>query len=190
MFLIILFFLFRSNNDKRRRLTIVLRPTWKSVMNEIKSLIDKKFTQSHKPKEDGSPEIDDQSLMKKKEHMTFQAEQLLLLALHPSAPDPPLSPIPRSSSSEPWAEPGWHINSNVPGWDLVDNLAILSSPKDHPILISNLTDCGSAPGRQASSFLTSCHLRCLTSPLTGVSKASAPAEIYPRSPPVLPQGKA
>ena len=146
---------------EHRRLVIVLRPSRQSMLDELQTLVAE--TNRDKP----NAKVDENEAF-------LRAEQLLLLALHPAAPEEGLAPIPPRSGSGTWGEPGWHITLNIdsqkPSSSLLPTLDVSSTFR------MCQSSCNSAPGRQSSLLLRACFLRMLTAPLSKISEASAPAE--------------
>jgi F0F1-type ATP synthase membrane subunit b/b' len=152
---------------QRRRLSIVLRPTRASMLAELGRMLKGESFQK-------------QSISKR--HDTelppdLRAEQLLLLALHPTAPSPALPSVPPYSSSDMWAEPGWQVELDVPDDDPHRGV-VLPFSSSAPFLQRQLSECNSVPGRQAASLIRPCQLRTLETPLSTVAQASAPAETH------------
>jgi hypothetical protein len=147
----------------RRKQQIVLRPSPESMMNQLRSKIsDSRKTQQER-------------LTTTLEEDLARAEKLFLLATHPLDASN-LSTTPHAKAGESWAEPGWHLNLDVPNFVEPDWRPILPRFPSFPVLERNLSEIASAPGRQTSSFLKQSHFRCLVSPLTAVSVASSPSE--------------
>lgn len=165
---------------QRRRSNIILRPTRTSVLCDVMTMLSEISTEM---KQDPSNSV---SLVQANDKI--RAEQLLLLALHPEAPSPSLPPIPPTSNGAPtlWAEPGWQICLDVPKRKGGERL-LPSTPCSSALVLSSLSDCSSAPGRQVTSMIRRHHLRLLSNPLSAVSQASAPAEAYPLGMPKVPQ---
>lgn len=115
----------------------------------------------------------------------IQAERLLLLALHPTAPNPPRSTVP--DETKLWAEPGWHIHldpiasseTKISADDSLFEEPPLSPFHSRDIFLPNistktihgesifqnsLSECCSAPGRQAASIIRPRHLSHLMIP--------------------------
>jgi len=150
----------------RRKQQIILRPSEESLIVELHNSV----AHAVAPMFTGlSPE--DQAAAIETE--ILKAEQRFLIAAHPLG-DASLSTVPPSKSSEDWAEPGWQLNLEVP--EESDDSRILPCAPSFPILERNLAEIASAPGRQAASMLRASHLRCLASPMSIFSVASAPAE--------------
>jgi hypothetical protein len=155
---------------EHRRLVIVLRPSGRSMLCEVKKSA-YEFMKSANP----TSEIDEKSML-------LRVEELLLLALHPVAPGEGLPTIPLVNMSKPWGEPGWHLELKVDppkssSFSTKNSLPTLYLPST---LRNSLADCTSAPGRQSSAQLPACFFRMLAAPLSKLCQASAPAE---------PQGK-
>eukprot|EP00957_Ditylum_brightwellii_P208567 15358061-Ditylum_brightwellii.AAC.1 len=132
----------------------------------------------------GSPSKQDDELAP-----ALRAEQMLLLALHPESPSPRLPSVPPSSSTDIWAEPGWHVVLDASREQNLTTPTILPSMSSGSLIRTFLSECTSAPGRQAASLLKPRHLRMLTAPLSSISQSSAPAEPYPSGLPKSSDGK-
>jgi hypothetical protein len=147
----------------RRKHQIVLRPSAESIMNQLRSHV----SESRKSHQDKRSSTLDEDLIR--------AEKLFLLATHPIGLLE-LSTTPVAKTGENWAEPGWHLELNVPEKQSTDSSRILPCFPSFPLLEKNLSEIASAPGRQAASFLKPSHFRCLASPLSTVGVASSLAE--------------
>lgn len=150
----------------RRKQQIILRPTEESMIVELRASVARVVESkcNGRSADEKAATLEDEML---------KAEQLFLLAAHPLG-DASISTVPPAKSSEEWAEPGWHLNLEVP--EESDEFRILPCARSFPVLERNLAEIASAPGRQAASMLRESHLRCLASPMSVFSVASAPAE--------------
>lgn len=151
---------------EHRRLVIVLRPNANGMQSEAKRIASECMKRATL---NGS--IDERTTL-------LRVEQLLLLALHPVAPDEGLSTIPLVTESKPWGESGWHLELKVNRL----NPSPFSTKNDLPTLHlpstfrNCLADCTSAPGRQSSALFPARFFRMLAAPLSKLCQASAPAE--------------
>jgi len=175
---------------QRRRLTIVLRPTRTCVLEEAQDVVKEAISKAvgGTPAEVPSAQS---ATTKRKEQLKalLRSEKLLLLGMHPEAPTPLPPSVPPSSPSEPWAEPGWQVVLNVShNADTCPHASLLPSISVGPIFQQFLSGCASAPGRQVATLLKPRHLSMLTTPLSMISGASAPAETDPLSS-VIAKGK-
>jgi len=150
----------------RRKQQIILRPSEESLVDELRASV----AHAVAPKFNGLSKEEKQAAV---EQEMLKAEQRFLIAAHPLG-DANISTIPSSKSSDDWAEPGWHLNLEVP--EDYDASRILPCAKVFPVLQKNLAEIASAPGRQAASLLRASHMRCLSSPLSVFGVASSPAE--------------
>lgn len=150
----------------RRKQQIILRPSEESLIVDLHASVAHDVAPSFSglPPEEQAAAIETEIL---------KAEQRFLVATHPLG-DASLPSVPPSKSSDEWAEPGWQLNLEVP--EEPDDFRILPCAPSFPILEKNLAEIASAPGRQAASMLRASHLRCLASPMSIFSVASAPAE--------------
>eukprot|EP00541_Cyclophora_tenuis_P002378 CAMPEP_0116544506 /NCGR_PEP_ID=MMETSP0397-20121206/2154_1 /TAXON_ID=216820 /ORGANISM="Cyclophora tenuis, Strain ECT3854" /LENGTH=100 /DNA_ID=CAMNT_0004068723 /DNA_START=302 /DNA_END=601 /DNA_ORIENTATION=- len=89
---------------RRRRQQVVLRPSMDYLLNDMKFEVEAntKVTRNEPDKKANAAKA------------VMRAEQLFLLATHPVARQKGLSIRPPSQPHEPWAEPGWHLNLDVP----------------------------------------------------------------------------
>ena len=150
----------------RRKQQIILRPTEESMIVELRASVARAVASKYSGRstEEKVAALEDEML---------KAEQRYLLVAHPLG-DANIPRVPPAKSSEEWAEPGWHLNLEVPAES--DEFRILPCAPYFPILERNLAEIASAPGRQAASMLREFHLRCLAFPMSVFSVASAPAE--------------
>lgn len=155
----------------KRKHHVILRPTSETLLNEIRSEVTYAVARKYNKSPNGMAVIESEVL---------KAEATCLNALHPFSEDklpsvpPNKASVSSSHSSTSWAEPGWLLNLEVPA-DVGTEMIL---PRSKTYLVeSNLAEIASAPGRQASSLLRSSRLKCLTSGLSALAKASAPAEI-------------
>jgi hypothetical protein len=147
----------------RRKQQVVLRPSAESMMSQLRSRV----IESRKTLHERHATTLEEDLIR--------AEKLFLLATHPhSTMD--LSVVPLAKAGDSWAEPGWHLELDVPYHTDPDQSRILPCFPSFPVLEKNLSEIASAPGRQAASFLKQSHFRCLSLPLSTVSIASSPSE--------------
>ena len=143
---------------EHRRLVIVLRPNIQIMLDEVKkALLEKIRSVDHDKK------IDEKGAL-------IRAEQLLLLAIHPAAPNESLPTVPPA----PWAEPGWQLELNVD--PLKSTASFLPSIHVPSAFRRNLAECTSCSGRQSAALLPTHFFRMLNAPLTKLGEASAPAE--------------
>lgn len=145
----------------RRKQQIILRPSEESMINGLRlrvaeSLTDKSFSNADLVNEQ------------------LRAEQTFLLAMHPLVEEE-LATVAPTKSSDPWAEPGWHLVLNVPNNNISANNILPCAPS-FPVLEKNLSEMASSSGRQAASLLQTSHLKCLVSPLSSFAVSSSPAE--------------
>jgi len=152
---------------QRRRLQMVLRPTRPSALGDVNSVL-KELVDG-----DGGDASDTATTEQR-----IRTEQLLLLSLHPVAESPRPSAKPPSSSSGPWAEPGWQVVLDVPKDKSTEGILPRSCCTD-TLLCTFQADCSSVPGRQAAATIRQSHLRLLCNPLSAIAQASAPAEAHP-----------
>ncbi len=95
----------------------------------------------------------------------IRAEQLLLLSLHPAV-EKKLSALPPSdpNSNMEWAEPGWHLNLDIPtrrSHKLSHNSALQLAP--HSYHFNCLySEFSSSQGHQTASILGTHHLKVLS----------------------------
>lgn len=155
----------------RRKLQVVLRPSMGFLCAEIRdraaaSIVEKGTRIGNGIMPDTSEEATQRALL---------AEQLFLLSCHPEK-DPSALHVPTSKSTESWAEPGWHLDLSVPK-KRINCMDVLPKAQSFPVLEGNLLEVCSIAGRQAASFLSSSHLRSLSSPLSTLAIISSPAEI-------------
>ena len=147
----------------RRRQQIVLRPTFSSMVANMRKEIETKL------KSIGTGHLS-------KEDKLITAEQTYLLASHPvKKMSENLSSLPSDSA---WAEPGWYLKLDVEQNDGLGD-RILPCHNVQPLVQHNLSELCSAPGRQASSMINSTHLRSLETPLSAVATASSFSETDP-----------
>lgn len=160
----------------RRRITTMLRPSYSSMLADIKLLARALKNSSQTTEDCFDVCANNESICPE-----LRAEQLLLLALHPQSPKVPLPPIPDRSQSS-WAEPGWQLmieDSNSDESKMFSSILPTSKlPTD--LTQKFLSSCCSS-GRQAASLIKPRHLRMLTVPLSFTCQASAPAEKNPSS---------
>ena len=92
----------------------------------------------------------------------IHAEELLLLSLHP-CPVQKLSPIPSMKPRE-WAEPGWHIDLDVPKPGRRKTLSNCALQVEPPNSVMNrlYSEISSTQGHQMASLLDSHHLKVLS----------------------------
>jgi len=180
----------------RRRQQIVLRPTFSSMLTNMRKEIESKITSIDTGIRRGSKEAIGDKMIK--------AEQTYLLATHPvEKMNENLGSLP---SSPAWAEPGMFsflfaviltimnvllthsFECFIPsGWHLKldmheeegPNDRILPCPPRQPLVQYNLSELYSAPGRQAASMINSTHLRSLETPLSAVATATSLSETDP-----------
>jgi hypothetical protein len=149
---------------RRRRQQIVLRPSVDMMVQELRERVGRK--RSKKPVID----VNDDPVVR--------AEQLFLLAMHPLSPEHGALPnVPSTTTTDPWAEPGWQLVLNVAKDDHMHYL--LPRPPNFPLAQKNQSEVCSAPGRQAASFFRTIHMRALSAPLTAVAQAISLAETNP-----------
>ena len=150
-----------SQSLSGRKHIIILRPSMQSMMEELEKMLEfevqnkeQKDLQETKTDDENSnlenrssnSELDDPLYHK------IRAEQLMLLALHPAAPNPTLPSIPSQLGElKSWAEPGWHLVLDVPD-EKRDN--ILPYTYTSQTFQSAISECSSAPGRQSAALLT------------------------------------
>lgn len=151
---------------EHRRLVIVLRPSGMGMLSEVKKSAYELMKGANL-----TSAIDEKAML-------LRVEQLLLLALHPVAPEEGLPTIPLVNKSKPWGEAGWHLELKVDppkssSFSTMNSLPTLYLPSTFR---NSLADCTSAPGRQSSALLPACFFRMLTAPLSKLCQASAPAE--------------
>lgn len=144
----------------RRRQQIVLRPSMASTVLGLKISVQSGVSE------------------KANSSSALRAEQLFLLTAFPVAPSKPLSSVPIPRSVDSWAEPGWHLDLNVPKNDHRPS-AILPCAPSFPVLQNSHSEFCSAPGRQAASMIKEPHLRSLTAPLSAAAQAISLAETNP-----------
>mmetsp|Transcript_17416 Transcript_17416/g.24593 ORF Transcript_17416/g.24593 Transcript_17416/m.24593 type:complete len:684 (-) Transcript_17416:3-2054(-) len=158
-----------------RRFISILRPNRSGIMAELNKSLEENFTASL----DGAENMFTTSFHMNEKNL--QAEQLLLLALHPESPYPLLSSMPPllPSSNKKWAEPGWHVVlENPEGFLRTRNKhTILPRHSKGSLLNSNISQCNSAPGRQAAYILKTNYLKNLQNPMTTILQGRAPAEV-------------
>jgi hypothetical protein len=175
---------FRQKMDHRRLVT-VLRPTRSSALEELEHMVEehmqrKSSNQSKEAPTDANKK--NEEFTKAKQEHLLKAEEMLLLALHPPAPDdghlPSTPKDPTDGKASLWAEPGWHLNLDATTDDeLFFRGTLLSKPcGTSPAFRAAHAACASAPGRQSAQLLPRQHLRILTAPLSDFSRASAPAQ--------------
>ena len=148
-----------------RRLIIVLRPTRKSITDEVKRMVEVTVARKKSLPEKSKNNMEEDFV---------RAEQLLLLSLHPETQNPRLPSVPlKSPTSVQWAEPGWQIILEVPEEETGDksNNLILPVLNTGSILSKYTSECCSTQGRQAASLLSPSDLRNLVNPLSKISKA-------------------
>ena len=155
----------------RRRHQIVLRPSMDFVLNDLKQTIEETVSDSKL--------VSASQRIAAKEEAVRRAEELFLLASYPtSGPEMP-SPIPPSNSSDPWAEPGWYVNLDVPNDERKSSRALLPCVPSFPVMQKNHSEYSSVPGRQAASLVKATHLRALNTPLSAIAQAISLAETSP-----------
>jgi hypothetical protein len=113
-----------------------------------------------------------------REESMQRAEALFLLSAYP-ATDSEAPSVPPSSSSATWAEPGWHVNLNVPKDTEGGLRSLLPRAPSFPVMQKNHSEYCSAPGRQMASLIGTTHFRALTTPLSAVAQAISLAETSP-----------
>ena len=154
--------------DKREqwRVTIILRPSRSSILNEIKKTI-VNISESNPRKSEISLEEEN-----------IRAEKMLLLSLHPQSPINLSPSVPPStiSTSKIWAEPGWQLVLNPEGH--TQRSSILQSNCGGQLLRRLSAEYSSAPGHQAASFVRPSHLRNLMNPLSKRLQANGKDERY------------
>jgi len=141
-----------------RKHVILLRPSPQSMMEELEKIVNIKVNAKKEKEKDENLKVKREN----KEHLgdfndedhlslMIRAEQLMLLALHPAAPNPPLPAVPSQEGElKSWAEPGWHITLDVPCEHRKSILPLRSMSMPFQIAIS---ECSSAPGRQSAALL-------------------------------------
>ena len=150
----------------RRRIVTMLRPSQSSIVKEVKEMIG--VSPSDKQQYFDSGKCDSSI------DPYLRAEELVLLSLYPEAEET-LSSVPNETNLN-WAEPGWHLNLSPPEGG--DPHSIL--PVDQEGLLSrHFSSVCCSSGRQTASLIQRRHLRMLEGPLSFVSEASAPAQIFP-----------
>ena len=160
----------------RRRITTMLRPSYTSVLADVKLLAKRSNDSSHTNEDCFDIRGNNESISPE-----LRAEQLLLLALHPQSPNLPLPPVPDQSApnQSSWAEPGWQLMIDDPDFGRSSSYSsILPVHTEGHLTQKFLSSCCSS-GRQAASLIKPRHLRMLTAPLSFTSQASAPAETNP-----------
>jgi hypothetical protein len=90
-----------------------------------------------------------------------RSEQLVLLSQHPPCPPKKLSPIPppHLTTSSKWAEPGWHLNLEIPPKSR--NSTFLPAPPSNKVFNSLHSEICTGTGHQLRSLVESFHLRSL-----------------------------
>ena len=93
----------------------------------------------------------------------IRAEQLLLLSKHPPCPPKKLSSIPPSNptTSSKWAEPGWHVDLEVPRKTKSNVHNFLPVPPTNKVFNSLHSEICSGTGHQMTSLVDTKHLRSL-----------------------------
>jgi hypothetical protein len=150
----------------RRMHQIVLRPSMDFVLGDLKQTVEESAL-SNKGKSSVT-----------REESIHRAEALFLLSAYP-ATDTEEPSVPPSSSSATWAEPGWHVNLNVPKDAKCGSRSLLPRAPSFPVLQKNHSEYCSAPGRQMASLIGTTHFRSLTTPLSAVGQAISLAETSP-----------
>ena len=157
----------------RRRITTMLRPNVRMMLDDAKRLI--QSSECLPPTMKGRFDVatdNDESLCR-----ALRVEQLLLLALHPKSPSPPLLPVPGPpASDQSWAEPGWHLIIDNPDFGTNRFTSPLIPIDDEGRLSQNFLSTCCSSGRQAASLIKPRHLRLLSAPSSTTSQTSAHAE--------------
>jgi hypothetical protein len=157
----------------RRRITTMLRPNVRMMLDDVRRLIQSSECLPPTMKDRFDVVTDnDESLCR-----ALRLEQLLLLALHPTSPSPPLSPVPGPpTSDQSWAEPGWQLIIDNPGLSTNRIPSPLLPIDDEGRLSQKFLSICCSSGRQAASLIKPRHLRLLSSPSSTSSQTSAHAE--------------
>lgn len=150
----------------RRRQQIVLRPSMEVLLSDMKRDV-----------EETTKGVLAQSKNLSREEVAQRSEAMFLLAAYPASSEP--LPVPQSSSSDSWAEPGWHVNLDVPKDDEGNKGSLLPRAPSFSILQQNQAELCSAPGHQLATFLSTSHLKALGMPLSAAAQASSLGEITP-----------
>ena len=155
----------------RRRANILLRPCPDFQLHELKTSIRAHMVAHSKETAVALNETEAADA-------ELKAEQLFLLATHPNAPaSGQLPSVPPVSSYEPWAEPGWQLNLDVPKDSRPRGL--LPREPVFSVFQGSYEECCSTVGRQLASFLEPAHLIALSAPLSAVTQAISLAEVNP-----------
>lgn len=152
----------------RRRQQIVLRPTFSSMVANMRKEIATKLNSIDTSIRRGSKEALEDKLIK--------TEQSYLLASHPV--EKMNEKLPSLPSDSGWAEPGWYLKLEVEKDDSAGDTILPCHPVQ-PLVQHNLSELYSAPGLQAASMINSTHLRSLETPLSAVATASSFSETDP-----------
>lgn len=157
----------------RRRITTMLRPNVRMMLEDIKRLAQSStcLTRATKDCFDVVPDCDE-SLCR-----DLRLEQLLLLALHPISPNPPLPPVPgQPTFDQSWAEPGWHLIIDNSYSDKKSFFSSLIPMNIEGHLSQKFLSTCCSSGRQAASLIKPRHLRLLSAPSSATSQINTEAE--------------
>lgn len=154
----------------RRMQQIVLRPNMDFVLSDLKNAV-----------EESALNWKGKSALPKnvtREEAMLRAEALFLLSAYP-ATNSEIPSVPPSNSSATWAEPGWHVNLDVPKDNKSGSRSLLPRVPSFPVMQKNHSEYCSAPGRQIASLIGTTHLQALNTPLSAVAQAISLAETSP-----------
>lgn len=132
-----------SDRSKIKSISLVLRPT--------KTRINKHFRHNLKESNVGI-------IPKSRNLDLIRAEQLMLLALHPSEENLLTAPTEHMGESKPWIEPGCHLMLEIPSNDRNDT--ILPLAQQNKVFHHLHTESSSSKGRQASTLLSRQRYKC------------------------------
>jgi hypothetical protein len=167
----------KSSQQKmlRRRITTILRPNVGTMLEDVTQFAKISTRSSSFIMKDFFDVVPDNDATLSQ---ALRLEQLLMLALHPTSPSPPLQPVPCQRADPRWAEPGWRLITNNPDFDFgksLSSFSLLPIDRDGHMSQTLLSTCCSS-GRQAASLIKPRHLRLLTDPLSATCQASGQAK--------------
>ena len=144
-----------------KRHIIILRPTMQAIMDDVENKTEIKLQaknmKNHDEKyrminEDVESNLRAHDVSNSLQHK-MKAEQLMLLALYPMAPNTPLPSIPSNVGKfKTWAEPGWRVVLDAPK---AKTNHILPFRSTSSVFQAALAECNSTPGRQTANLMSS-----------------------------------
>lgn len=158
-----------QKSHRRRRQQVVLRPSMDFLLNDLKAKV------ASKKSKDANSSSNNNNKGNTTADAVTRAEQLFLLSTHPVAPAKELPNTPPLKSSEHWAEPGWHLDLEVPEVKRRPSTILPTCPV-FPVFEKYQLEFSTIPGRQAGSLVQTKHLRALATPLSTVAQAISLAE--------------